>query len=387
MNINDLDRKIVQIHGNPLDPPRENLESKEDKENFHLHKKRLLIVEILLFIYFGLFSTLSVLSVIKEIQIGSHMPVSHTTISVSCWIYGILGIFLMVVYLYLNVRDEDHNTEEITSSSLCMLSMVLVSLGLLINYSVSHGGDEGDSTTNFRRTIQVVISTYGFTSIIILCKGICRHFSIHKTVDSTGKVRNVSDKEDAIFTTQYESSPGEKFLLFVIITAFSTSIIVSMSIWFLILHVGTDVLPDFGTIFHTIVVSWSFVFLLDLASVITWKRSYCRYKPSFTNNMEIFFIGQMIYIVMILFMLLGYRYNYWSVPDDQFETPGITIPTLKSAYLNKISILMMTTIPYLGMGMGRSLHVIRTRWPVILHKYIRYEKKRERRSSRDGGEE
>lgn len=356
---------------------------KDEIDSYYFYKGSVLAVEFAWFLYFLAFGFGAFATVVVEVDYGSGWLISLVGMYSIIGVFTGVGALLLLLYIFFCVKFMHHGDEqldELLSNVLAIGTMYFVLLGLLVKFFVFNDTDNDNDDLNFRRLLYTVFTGYGIFGMVIIIKAITRHMTIAKEVMinyqtwraspyNEGIMETKVQSKGTIYAVEYNAKPHKRIILFMFVMWISTAIILALSVWLLFLSVGSSAVPDFGIIYMVTAITMGTTYVVLTLTWISWSFMSVHYKACFTSHFDVFYATHAIYLAVVCFMLIGYRYTYWYVPDTFFESPGVTVPALKLAYFNKISILQFIMLPLLAMGIGKGVCLMANEYPVDLKKY------------------
>jgi hypothetical protein len=296
-----------------------------------------------------------------------------------------IGATLIAVYLYLARQFSIHGDQQIDDLAANVAAwtvMFAVGLGLLIKYFLL---DHATGDSNFRRILFSVITTYGLIGTATIVRAMSRHFVVEKDVHiglqiwrysthnehSTGDISGGKDGQHS--TIYYHTiKPTPQSMVYVVIMWFSSACLVAFSAWLLYISIGKLAPPaDFHMIYLTTFITLGIVYVLLSVAWFIWSWVSKPFRSCFSAHFDVFCLSHCIFLAVVVFMLIGYRYTYSSVPNDFFPDET-TVPALKLAYWTKISILQLILFPLVAMGVAKGGCLMANEYPVDLERYAKY---------------
>lgn len=357
-----------------LDPSQDG----KSYENYHWYKKGLLILEFLWFAFFVCFGIGAFATTIVEVDIGSGWVIGSSGMIAVISVYTAVGVILSGLYIWVSVgfmRWGDEQLDEFLANLFAILTMFITGMGLLIEYFVIFdtekdlgGLDNSNNDLNFRRVIHSIFAVYGIFGLMIIIRCITRHLAVEKVI-----IVNEAFGQQSldIYKTTYKARTTANLTISAFFMWISSSIIMSFIIWHLVVIINASAVPPFKTIYLTTYITLGIVFLALTALSILWYFSSKSISGAFNAHMDSFYWSHAIMCVAIIVMLVGYRYTYNSVPDNQpcitcpIEDPAITVPALKLAYFNKLAIVELALLPLLAMGIAKGVAIMAVEFPII----------------------
>jgi hypothetical protein len=359
----------------------------DQKDNYYYYKGAVLILEALLFLYFLVFGLGAFATIIAEIELGSGWLIEWTGMVIIISIFAGLGFILIGLYCYFSAQFMKHGDEqfdELLANVMALSTMYLCAFGLLVKFFVLDDTNNTSDDLNFRRLLFTVVACYGIFGLILIIRAIARHLSVEKTVminyqhwmystyncpSEMAYETPTPNKSDTIYVHEHTAKPHWGVIGFMITMWVTTAVCLALTIWLLWMIVGEKTAPEFRTLYLTNFIALGSLYVILTVVWAAWNMMSEHYKGCFTAHFDVFYGTHAVYIAVIVFMLIGYRYTYWYVPDAFFENPGVTVPALKMAYFTKLAILMFVLLPLLAMGIAKGTCLMINEWPVNLPKY------------------
>lgn len=345
----------IDVDGNTVNA------SINEKVNYAYYKKRLLIFEMVCFIYLFSFCMGSVVTVYKEVKFGNHWPFPSWVIQIILWSYIGFGCVFISVYMFYSYKFSKHGNEQKEGALSTMVSVIIVFasvIGLLTRYFYINNVEDPVSGYNFKRTVQTVLYGYALTLMTIIVKSISNHWSIQKTV-----ILNCHhNKENRFFTNEILNWPHPKVFGFVLLMILCSVSILSVSITIMIVTIGNTNTDIFGSLFYSVNAIWGVTFVSLVLCWILWNFTVVNYKESFLAYFESFFCSSVLHIGIMVMMFMAYKILYWHVPNDILG--GEVVPSLKISFMNKIGTMCMISFLFACVGITKTNYLMMGKWPI-----------------------
>lgn len=349
----------------------------EDISLYYASKTATLVLEVLLMVFFtafglGAFGT----AAWGEAVLGSGWIVNWQGMIAVTVVYAVVGFLLLTLYAYFAYEYciyGDEQIDELMANLAAIFTMYITTLALLLRYFGLSDVDNDDDDLNFRRLLIVVMTSSGALSTILLVRAMTRHSTVEVTVSIGNQDWACLQAGTPSSNTILHGTVPRPWLstIYSSVVWLSTAALLSFVVWLLVLGTARSTVPDhFHAIYLTTFITLGAVSVVLTVAWILWTWGSGLVKRCFAAHFDVFYVSHALFIAAIVFMLLGYRYTYSEVPDDYFPD-GTTIPSLKLAYWNKISILQFVLLPIFSMAVAKGAMLMSQEYPIDVHRYAK----------------